>query len=254
MDYDTLYGEYLVFEKSLKEKLKTLTKLQKSIAKQMESGDVFRSVSDTASLNQVGGEVESIAGEMHALLEGFDAREYLESGLFTEQLLAECAKKGVDVIGSFPVFEMFPYTVRIDVDNQEVFVDRKKVSCLRPSALVSTIKGGQEKLYKASFNATQFANELAVAYDLALLSLNKPAGSDLYLTTLYKYLVPMSRFRKDYDQQSYAFDIARLFDNEMVEVKGGRSYQFGPSRNSNKTLRILDRSGAEHFLATIRFF
>jgi len=254
MDYDTLYGEYQDFEKALKDKLKSVAKLQKSIAKQMESGDVFRSLSDTTQLSQLSNDVESLVSDMHALLDGFDAKEYLQSGLFTEQLLAECAKKGVDVIGSFPLFEMFPYTVRIDVENQEVYVDRKKVSCLRPSSLVGLIKAGQEKLYKASFNAAQFANELAAAYDLALLNLNKPAGSDLYLTTLYKYLVPMSRFRKDYDQQSYAFDIARLFDNELVEVKGGRSYQFGPSRNSNKTLRILDRSGAEHFLATIRFF
>lgn len=254
MDYDTLYSEYLVLEKELKEKLKTVTKLQKSIAKQMESGDVFRSVSDTALLSQVSKEVESIVSDMQVLLEGFDAKQYLESGLFTEQLLSECTKKGVDVIGSFPLFEMFPYTVRIDVETQDVSVDRKKVSCLRPSALVGTIRGGQEKLYKASFNAGQFANELALAYDFALLKLDKPMGTDIYLTTLYKYLVPMSRFRKDYDQQSFAFDIARLFDNELVEIKGGRSYQFGPSRNSNKTLRILDRSGREHFLATIRFF
>lgn len=254
MDYDTLYGEYLKLEKELKEKLKSLTKLQKSIAKQMESGDVLRSVSDTTQLSQVSKEVESIVSDMHELLEGFDAKQYLESGLFTEQLLSESAKKGVDVIGAFPLFEMFPYTVRIDGENQEVYIDRKKASCLRPSALVSTIKSGQEKLYKASFNAEQFANELAAAYDLALLKLQKPMGTDIYLTTLYKYLVPMSRSRKEYDQQSFAFDIARLFDNELVEIKGGRSYQFGPSRNSNKALRILDRNGGEHFLATIRFF
>lgn len=254
MDYDTLYSEYLVMEKELKEKLKTVTKLQKSIAKQMESGDVLRTVADTTQLSQVSKDLEIQVGGMHDLLAGFDAKQYLESGLFAQQLLDECAKKGVDVIGAFPLFEMFPYTVRIDVETQEVYVDRKKVSCLRPSALVNTIKSGQEKLYKASFNAAQFVNELALAYDLALLKLEKPMGTDIYLTTLYKYLVPMSRFRKDYDQQSYAFDIARLFDNEQVQIKDGRSYQFGPSRNSNKTLRILDRSGREHFLATIRFF
>ena len=254
MDYETLYKDYSALEKSLKDKLKTLNKLQKSIAREMESGDVLRALSDTASLDQVSAETEAVVDQAHTLLASLAAHEYLESGLFAQQLLEQCALKGVDVIGTFPVFEMFPFTVRIDVENLEVYLDRKKVSCLRPEALVDLIKTGQEKLYKASFNATQFANELAVAYDLAGMKQGKGTSNDIYLTTLYKFLVPMSRSRKEYDQQSFAFDIARLFDTDAVEIKGGRSYQFGPSRNSNKCLRILDRSGREHFLATIRFY
>jgi hypothetical protein len=107
---------------------------------------------------------------------------------------------------------------------------------------------------KASFNAAQFANELANAYDLALVKLDKAPGSDIYLQTLYKFLVPMSRFRKDYDQQSFSFDLARLYSGEALMLKDGRNYQFGPSRNNNKALRILDNQGREQFLATIRFF
>ena len=64
----------------------------------------------------------------------------------------------------------------------------------------------------------------------------------------------MSRFRKDYDQQSFAFDLSRLYASGIDETKNGRKFQFGPSRLNNKAIRILDQNGQEVFLATIRFF
>ena len=169
-------------------------------------------------------------------------------------MLGACQEKGVDVRGEFPVYEMFPYRVRLDVENQDIYLDRKKVQCVRPQKFVETVKSGQEKLNKASFNALTFVSELADAYELALLKLNKRPESDIYLTSLYKYLAPMSRFRKDYDQQSFAFDLARLYASEVEETKNGKKFQFGPSRNNNKAIRILDKDGQEQFLATIRFY
>ena len=125
---------------------------------------------------------------------------------------------------------------------------------MRPASFVNTVKAGQERLTRAPFNAAAFAAELADAYDLAILKTGKNPESDLYLQSLYKFLAPMSRYRKDYDQQSYAFDLARLYANRSLELKDGRRFQFGPSRNSGKSLRILDSEGKEQFLATIRFY
>ena len=75
-----------------------------------------------------------------------------------------------------------------------------------------------------------------------------------YLTNIYKVLAPMSRFRKDYDQNNFAFDVARLYASDVEETKTGRKFQFGPSRNNEKAIRILDKEGKEQFLATIRFY
>jgi hypothetical protein len=169
-------------------------------------------------------------------------------------MLAACAEKGVDVRGEFPVYEMFPYRVRLDAENQDVYMDRRKVQCMRPGSFVEIVRSGQEKLNKASFNAVAFASELADAYDLAVLKLDRQKQSDIYLTSLYKILAPMSRFRKDYDQQSFAFDLARLYISGIEETKNGRKFQFGPSRVGGKGIRILDMAGKEQFLATIRFF
>lgn len=149
---------------------------------------------------------------------------------------------------------MFPYRVKLDTENQDIYLDRKKVQCLHPRVFVDMVRKGQEKLNKAPFNALVFASELSEAYDLALLKLKKQPEADIYLTSLYKFLAPMSRFRKDYDQQSFAFDLARLYISDVEETKNGRKFQFGPSRVGGKAIRILDRDGKEQFLATIRFY
>ncbi|MCD7819979.1 MAG: hypothetical protein LUH07_13180, partial [Lachnospiraceae bacterium] len=182
---------------------------------------------------------------------------YFESGDFADQMLDICKEKNLDVQGEFPVYEMFPYRVKLDVENQDVYMDKKRIQCMRPASFVNTIQAGQEKLKKARFNAESFVSELEGAYDVAILKLNRKPGSDLYLTSLYKFLTPMGRFRKDYDLQSFSYDIARLYEEfigGMTETKNGHAFDFGPARNNKKAIRILDTNGKEQFLATIRFF
>ena len=187
---------------------------------------------------------------------GFDAGAYFESGDFTNQMLECCRERGIDVHGEYPVFEMFPYRIRIDAGNQDLYMDRKKVACMRPSSFADMIQTGQAKLNKAFFNPASFAEELAAAYDLAALKFNRKKDGDILLGTIYKMLVPMARSRREYDQQSYAFDIARLYNrkNEVAAIKDGRHFQFGPSHNNGKALRILDAEGKEQYLATVRFY
>jgi hypothetical protein len=77
---------------------------------------------------------------------------------------------------------------------------------------------------------------------------------EILLKDLYNILVPMQRFRREYDIQNYAFDLARLYNSDMSAAKDGRLFEFGPSRNSAKLIRILDKEGKEQFLGTIRFY
>lgn len=254
MNYEELYGALMPLEKRLKDLSAAMQKSVKSIGKNTETGDLKSLAKDLAACQELIGEEGRIRDQIQELLEGFDAKAYFDSGDYAGQLLELCGEKGVDVTGSYPVFEMFPYRVRFDAENQDIYMNRKKVQCMRPASLVQTVKASQERLMKAPFNALTFLNELSDAYDLALLKAKKSEGADLYLTSLYKFLAPMSRFRRDYDQQSFAYDLARLYMSDVEETKGGRRYQFGPSRNQAKAIRILDGEGHEQFLATIRFF
>ena len=225
MNYEGFYDDLQPQQKNVKDGIASLQRLFKAVSREVEGGDVKNLAKDLETMAQAASAVSEAIDAMKAAADGFDAKEYFESGEFAEQMLAACADKGVDVRGEFPVYEMFPYRVKLDTENQ----DRKKVQCMRPGSFVDMVKNGQEKLNKASFNAAAFAGELADAYDMAVLKLKRQPGADIYLTSLYKILAPMSRFRTDYDQ-------------------------FGPSRVGGKAIRILDMEGNEQYLATIRFF
>ncbi len=254
MNYEEFYQTLQPQEKALKDGLASLQKLFKMIGKESAGGDVKNLVKDLAAMADAAASLSASIKEIRTTAEGFDSKTYFESGEFAQQMLDSCAEKGVDVRGEFPIYEMFPYRVRLDAENQDVYLDRKKVQCMRPQSLVETVKKGQEKLNKASFNPQSFASELNEAYDLAVLKLKRQPGSDIYLLNLYKFLAPMSRFRKDYDQQSFAFDLARLYIDGTNETKNGTKFQFGPTREGKKTIRILKADGQEEFLATIRFY
>ena len=254
MNYENLYETLQPQHKSLKESLASLQKLSKTITKETDGGDIKNLIKDLDSMAETAAVLSSTLESMRAAVSGFDTKAYFESGDFARQMLDACQEKGVDVRGAAPVFEMFPYRVKLDMENQDIYLDRKKVQCMRPRSFVDTVRSGQEKLNKASFNPTVFAGELADAYDTALLKMNRQPGADIYLNSLYKFLAPMSRFRKDYDQQSFAFDLARLYISRIEETKNGRRFQFGPSRESNKSIRILDGNGQEYFLSTICFY
>lgn len=254
MNYENLYQNIQLDQKAIKDYLASLQKCYKSLCREVESGDVKNLARDLGSMKEMADSLTASLESLWSTVESFDTKAYFENGEFAEQMLAICQEKGVDVRGEFPVYEMFPYRVKVDTENQDLYLDRKKVQCMRPQSFVDIVQKGQEKLNKASFNALTFVNELADAYDIALLKLKKNPESDIYLTSLYKFLAPMSRFRKDYDQQNFAFDLARLYISEIEETKNGRKFQFGPSRNNNKAIRILDKDGQEQYLATIRFY
>lgn len=254
MNYEELYGDLQPLEKQMKDAVAALQKLYKAMVKDTEAGDLKNLSKNLSAFSGLLEEQAGVVKGIRETVEDFDSRAYYEGGEFAAQLLEVCQENGVDVTGEYPVFEMFPYRVRLDAENQDIYLDRKRFSCVRPQSFVQMVKAGQERLKKANFNELAFANELAEAYDLAVLKLGKHQESDLYLTSLYKFLVPMGRFRRDYDQQSYAFDLARLYASDVETVKDGRRFQFGPSRNNNKAIRILDAEGNEQYLAMIRFF
>lgn len=254
MNYEELYNSLQSLEKDLKDKQAAAQKQYKNTVKSTETGDIKSLVKNLEQLLLTFAEQQRIAEQLKQEVEGFDARTYFENGDFAGQLLEFCAEKEIDVKGEYPSYEMFPYKVKIDAENQDVYVDKKRIPCARPAELAKQIKTGQDKLNRAFFNAQSFLNELADAYDLAIIRGKKAPGSDLYLTDLYKLMVPMARSRKEYDLQSFAFDLARLHSSDIKETKSGRRYQFGTSRKSSKMVRILDREGREMFFSTICFY
>jgi hypothetical protein len=259
MNYEDLHVEYTQNAEKLKAHLTAAQKFFKRIDKNLQIGDLQSAARDLASLEVTANTITSVVEDVSHVVRDFDDIAYLSSGDFAAQLVKQCEQRQIDIVGENNSWEIFPYRVKIEASDRSVLVNGKKAAGIRPSALAATLEQGKTRLLSTSFNATQFANELAVAYDLALVAGAKKGkepvvDADVYLSTLYKYLTPMRRFRKDYDARAYAFDLARLYDTENVTVADGRRIQFGPSRNNNRAVRILDRFENELFIATIRFY
>ncbi|MGH4038239.1 MAG: hypothetical protein ACRQFF_10385 [Sphaerochaeta sp.] len=253
MNYEDFYQEYSNLEKINKDSIKSFNRFQKSLSKHMAQGEVKLISQDIENIKAINLVIEENIIQLDNLMNTFNAQEYIESGDWANQMLEYGKQSKIDIQGTFPIYEMFPFKVRIDSANQDIFIDRKKASYLRPSFFIEQVSMMQTKLNRASFNANRFAAELAACYDRMIIIKEKKSGSDIYLLDLYALLVPMGRFRSDYTKQAFAFDIARLRRAGDIILKDGRQVQLGSSRNEKKAIRVLNDEGFEEFFSTITF-
>lgn len=257
LNYEELYNEMQGLDKGLKDSAGAVTRLQKAIQKNIETGNLAEVRKALAALTSAVDQLKQSAEAMEAQVEGFDTRAYFVEGDFTRQLLDACAEKGVDVKGEKGVYEMFPFKVRVTSDGDsagEVYIDRKKAPSFRPAYVANLIKTNQAKLFSAPFKAAAFMNELADAYETTCLRAGARIGSTQTLTKIYKSMVPMARARKEYDAQAFAFDLARLYEAgpDAWVSKSGTRYAFGTSRDGSSGIRVLSRGGVESFISTLR--
>jgi hypothetical protein len=259
MDYEQLYERYAAHEQEVKGILSGAAKLFKRTAAEMDRGALKAALKDIAALSDSAAALAETLRALRDTVEGFDYKEYITSGDFLRQFIAYCESENLDVRGEGLSLEIFPYRVRLDAENSDIYLERKKLPGLRPKTLAEDIVKNRAKLYAAPFNAARFASELGLAYDSAVLHQNKDKrvplrNADMYLADIYKYLTPMQRFRRDYDKQAYAFDLARLRMSGEEWAEDGRRFQFGLGRNNSKAIRVTAPDGGEYFLSTIGFY
>ena len=257
MDYEQYYSDAQTYFKVLKEKTTAQSKNITKIRNSLSDGDINALPKLFAILRGAAQEREEALCQLEELTANFDCKEYMSSGDFSEQMIECCNQMGVDVKGTFPSYEMFPWSVTIYPEAQEIAVDRKRMPCLRPSKLVGKVKAELDKLNNVTFNTSLFAKELSVAYDLAIIKTSKKKhcadNAPMYAIDLYEFLTPMKRYKKEYTKQSYAYDLARLYAEGIITMDDGRELRFDTARNTKKAIRILDRFGSEQFITTVRF-
>ena len=260
LNYETFYQEEKPLEKKLGEKLQQAQKSFRGIVRDLAGGDLRKLARDIEDLQSHVSELSVLAENLKSSTESFDSRGYFESGEFTRQLIEACEKAGVDIKGEAGVYEMFPFKLRVDTENQDLYVNRRKFHCVRPQKFAEDMKIRVEKYTKQNFNMVLFINELAAAYDLAVKIKNSDSSAkrqapDIHLKDIYGYLAPTQKARREYDVQQYAYELSRLYSQGMEEqTKDERKFEFGTTRNTSKQIRILDADGAEQFLGTIRFY
>lgn len=254
MEYEKLHSQLTTSVKSLEDVVKNLKKALTNIKKQSETGDftkVSLNVDQAASLLRDG---MNIIEQAQSSTKQFDVKEYFQNGDFGKELVTECKAKKMDVQIEAPNYIVFPLTLIVNNEDQTIVVNKKKLGTIRPKAIAEDIRKKRDKMFKAAFNAQAFADDLFMAYTVARAVDEKLAQvEEIYLTDLYNYMVPLARSRKEYDTQSFFFDVARLYTSGINTSKKGHSFTFGSSRNDKKTFRIRDNEGKEFTLATIKF-
>lgn len=256
MNYEELLAELSALEKDLKALVKDADRFSKQAVKNTETGNLAELNKNIQQLREASEKLQTVVQGLAETTDGFDTKEYFESGAFTRQMLEACEKTGINVIGEKGVYEMFPFKVRVVGDAEhaeEVWINRKKLPTFRPQYVADTVRENQQKLYKAAFNAESFMNELAEAYDTICLKASARIGSSQALAKVYKSLTPMARARKEYDMQAFAFDLARLYEKgpDAWMTKTGRRFVFGTSRDGKSGIRVLSSSGVESYIATV---
>ena len=125
---------------------------------------------------------------------------------------------------------------------------------VRPKTVVDFIAKNRERMMNSRFNEKRFVEELSDAYDTMLLKMDKRPGTAVLLHSLHKAMVPMSRFKRDYDEHDFAFDIMRLDSSGLERTKKGRQWEIGHGREIKHAFRVIRLDGKEDYYATIRFF
>jgi hypothetical protein len=257
LDYELFYDEAEVLLKDIKDKTALQTKTVANVSRCLTNGDLNALPKLYATLREAAAGREEALSELEEHTSGFDGGEYMTGGEFSTQMTEYCRRLDVDVQGTFPVFDMFPCRITVNSDSQDVTIDRKKFACLRPSRIAEVIKAELGKLAKAPFNPQAFAKELAAAYDIAILraSKKKKVADDapIFASDIYDILTPMRRYKKEYTKNNFAFDLARLYAQDAVQLADGRNLRFDTVRDMKKSIRILDSYGLEQFVTTIRF-
>lgn len=261
MVYEEFLEEFKTLEKTIKDVIAKLSSCEKKLNKDILSGDIRSAEKDSAILESLTETYLNAKKDILDKLSGFDYRQYFQDGTFTEEMLSSLKAKGLDVVGEYPNYEVFPTKIKLDAETQEVVLGKKKIATMRPESVATAAKALVDKLGEVSFNAVSFAQDLENAYTLLIARENEKAGSrkftfGAYLTLLdiYKLMVPLSRSRKDYDETAFAFDIARLYiENEKggFVTKSGKTVAFSTGRG--KGIRILDGNGNEQIFSTISF-
>jgi hypothetical protein len=200
------------------------------------------------SLDEPTSEVQQAAG-------AFDYRAYLTEG-FAAEFEAACRETNLPLEGDFPAYTVFPISVRIDLDNPSVLVNRRRTGMLRPSSLVRAIQDERERLERSPFNLTEFLGVLFATWERMNAVQSAKSGVQVRqpqaLKQVYRELVPFARWRRDYPEAFFAFDIQRLLLSGESMV-GGWQCALEKGRGGSNALRLIDREGQERLIASVNF-
>lgn len=231
---------------------KRLATLAGRLSKAIQTGDVRTAEASLRDLEAL--RVREPLDEAAKALRAFEPKAYLEND-FPKEFDQACRDRGISLEGYFPTYSVFPFSVRVDADTSTVLINKKRVGTLRPAVLAAQILAERELLERSPFNAGDFLGALYRMWDrlnlqstARVVDIKQPVA----LKKVYQELVPLRRFRQDYPESFFAFDVQRLLTSGQME-HDGRRCQLERGRTAAGAIRLIDRQGQERLISTVDF-
>ena len=117
-NYEDFLDKQKPFNKSVKDSATAIVNAQKRVQKNVETGNLTEAKKQLNLLRDTIAQLSAQAEALQTEIESFDTQDYFVSGDFTRQLLESCKTKEIDVKGEKGVYEMFPYKIRINGDDE----------------------------------------------------------------------------------------------------------------------------------------
>ncbi|MFI7547570.1 hypothetical protein [Actinoplanes sp. NPDC049599] len=192
---------------------------------------------------------DGLAAETRVLGEAFDfdEREYLASGGFVKELLAEAAVRGLSIVeGDDDRLLCYPSLLRILPNDAAIEIDKVRDRRLRPSVLVSALARAQER--GTRFKAEQFLDSLRSAYELRVAVDGARADAVIRLVDIWTVLTMLPGQRTQYSRQEFARDLYLLDQSGVTHTeRNPRELRWSASTGTKGSgvLTTVTRNGQE---------
>jgi hypothetical protein len=173
---------------------------------------------------------------------GFNEREYLESGRYTEELMEAARSQGVSIAETDGRIMSYPSLLRVIPGDASVEIDKKREKRIRPSFIASELKKRQAKDTK--FKAEPFLEMLYRAYQLRIRDSGKEPGAMIPLLDLYDVLTILPQAR-EYSKQEFARDLYQLDLSRVTKTKDEHQVRLSAASGtrSSSVLHTVSREG-----------
>lgn len=163
-----------------------------------------------------------------------DEQTYLAEH-YEEELISAAKAAGLEIRRSEERLVAYPALLRILPSDGAVQINRKKVSTIRPSKLIASLKAEQQK--KPRFTAERFIESLYAAYRLVVGK--EQMGKPALLGAIYEALTLLPGGTTAYDKSEFGRDIFLLDRSGIVRTKSGAQLSLPASTGTKTTSKTF---------------
>jgi hypothetical protein len=178
----------------------------------------------------------------------FDEEGYLQSGAFTDELIAQAQRDGVRISQQDNRLYCYPVLLRVLPTDRAVLIDKTRERRLRPSVLVRLLRDLQKR--PPRFKPLDFLHSLHAAYGVAVQQQpGRLVGTSVIpLLDIYELLTMLPGQAREYSRQEFARDLYLLDQSGETRTRTGVRLEFHASTGTKLrrgTLSVVTQSGVE---------